>query len=141
MKKISYLLSIGLMFALLGCETAVATKETPDPASLMKVTAQYPLSPKNQPEMSMDEFEQIKNGMTYEQVTQIVGATGEIVVETGTPGNQFYTVTFQFKGEGSMLGSMWGNPNAQLIFQSGKLTTKTQKGLKKYTYEEIGKLK
>jgi|GEM_PF-902893 len=141
MKITSYLLSIGLMFALLGCGTAVATKETPDTASLMKVTVQYPLSSKNLPNMSMDEFEQIKNGMTYEQVTQIVGATGEIVVETGTPGNQFYTVTYQFKGEGNMLGSVWGNPHAQLMFQGGKLTAKTQMGLKKYIYEEIGELK
>jgi len=135
MKKISCLLSIGLMFALLGCGTAVATKETPDSASSMKVTAQYPLSSKNLPEMSMDEFEQIKNGMTYEQVTEIVGSTGEIVSETGTPG--YYTVTYQFKGG----GSMWGNANAQLMFQGGKLTTKTQMGLKKERYEEIGKFK
>ena len=132
MKKISYLLSIGLMFALLGCGTAVTTKETPDPASSMKVTA-HPLSSKNLPNMSMDEFEQIKNGMTYEQVTEIVGATGEIVVETGTPGDQFYTVTYQFKGE----GSIWGNANAQLMFQGGKLTTKTQIGLEEDKYVDI----
>ncbi|HEY5586820.1 MAG TPA: hypothetical protein VIK78_20315 [Ruminiclostridium sp.] len=129
------------MFALLGCGTAIATKETPDPASSMKVTGQYPLSSKNQPEMSMDEFEQIKNGMTYEQVTQIVGATGDIVVETGTPGNQFYTITYQFKGEGNMLDSMWTNPNAQLMFKGGKLTTKIQTGIKKYKYQETGELK
>ena len=44
----------------------------------------------------MDEFDRIKNGMTYEQVTEIVGATGEIVVQKGTPGDQFYNVTYQF---------------------------------------------
>ncbi|HZK55598.1 MAG TPA: hypothetical protein VFC84_15625 [Desulfosporosinus sp.] len=85
----------------------------------------------------MDEFKQIKTGVTYEQVTEIVGTTGEIVVETGLPGNQFYTVTYQFKGQ----GDIWGNANAQLTFQGGKLTTKTQKGLMKYIYEEIGELK
>ena len=73
----------------------------------------------------MKEFEQIKNGMTYEQVTEIVGSTGEIVVETGTPGDQFHTVTYQFKGEGSMLGGAY----AQLTFQSGKLKTKVQMGI------------
>ena len=121
MKIIAYLLTIGLMFALLGCGTTVAKKETPDPTS-MKVTDQYSLSSKNLPDMSMDEFEQIKYGMTYEQVTAIVGSPGEIIVETGTPGNQFYTITYQFKGE----GSMWGNANAQLTFHGGKLTTKAQ---------------
>jgi len=42
MKKTSYLLSFGIMFALLGCGTAVATKETTDPASSMKVTIMTP---------------------------------------------------------------------------------------------------
>ena len=119
MKRIAYLLSIGLMFMLLGCGTST----------------QAPLSSKNEPNMSMDEFEQINNGMTYEQVTAIVGSPGEIVVETGTPGDQFYTVTYQFKGE----GDVWSNANAQLMFQSGKLITKSQMGIKRYKYEEIGK--
>jgi len=111
MKKISYLLSIGIMFTLLGCGT---------------------VTPKNQPDMSMSEFEQIKDGMTYEQVTAIVGSPGEIVRETGIPANEFYTTTYQFKGE----GSMWGNVNAQLMFQSGKLTTKAQTGIKRDIYQE-----
>lgn len=120
MQTISYLLSIGLMFVLLGCGTTLATKVTPKP------TAHY--SSMNLPNMSMDEFEQIKTGMTYKQVTEIVGSTGEIVVETGNPGDKFYTVTYQYNGE----GRMWGNANAQLMFQGGRLTTKTQSGIYKF---------
>ena len=60
MKKIAYLLSIGLMFTLLGCGT---------------------VTPKNQPDMSEAEFDQIKIGMTYEQVATIVGGPGEMVVK------------------------------------------------------------
>ena len=114
------------MFTLLGCGTAVATKEIPDPASSRMVTASVPmLSSKNQPKISMDKFIQIKNGMTYEQVTEIIGAPGEMVAETGNPGDQFYTATYNFKGEG-----FWPNGAfAQLIFQNGKLNTKAQKGL------------
>lgn len=104
--KIEYLLFIGLMITLLGCGT---------------------VTPKNQPDMSMAEFNQIKNSMTYEQATAIVGSSGEIVSETGTPGDQFYIVTYQFKGE----RSMWGNANALLTFQGGKLTTKVQNGIPK----------
>ena len=115
--NIAYLLLIELlMVTLLGCGT---------------------VTPKNQPDMSMTEFNQIRNGMTYEQVTAIVGSRGEIVVETGNPGNPFYTVTYQFKGE----GGMWGNANAQLTFQGGQLTTKAQMGIERMKYEEIGKLK
>lgn len=138
MKKISYLLSIGLMFTLLGCGIAIVTEETPDSAASINIRPQVPLSSKNEPNMSMEEFVQIKSGMTYEQVIEIVGSPGEIVVETGTPGDQFYTVTYQFKGEKEFFG-IFSRANAQLIFQSGKLITKSQMGIKKSTYEKIGK--
>ena len=121
MKKIAYLLSIGLMITLLGCETNIATKETPDPPSAMKVTAPTLLQ-QNDKCMTMDEFEKIKNGMTYKQVTAIVGGPGELLVGAGNPGDQRYTV--QFYGEGSM------EANAQLVFQGGKLDSKAQMGLK-----------
>ena len=129
----TYLLSIGLMFALLGCGTAATIKEQPDH---LASTARAPFSQKNLPDMSMDEFLQIKNGMTYEQVTELVGSLGSLVGETGNPGNQLYTLTYQFKGE----GSIWGGANAQLVFQDGKLISKAQKGMTQSEYERIGKL-
>ena len=124
------------MFTLLGCGTLVDTKETPDSALSMMVTTAPapPLSSKNEPEISMSEFNQIKNGMTYEQVTEIIGDPGELIAETGTSGDQFHTVTYQFKGEG---GSIWNSAFAQLIFQGGQLNTKAQKGIKKFTDEKI----
>jgi len=82
-----------------------------------------------------------KNGMTYEQVTKIIGSPGEIVVETGIPGDKFYTVTYQFKGETEFFDMFSGSANAQLMFQSGKLITKSQMRMKKSEYEKIGKLK
>ena len=109
MKKIAYLLFIGLIFALLGCGTSAPM-----------------VTPKNESAMSMNEFNQIKNGMTYEQTTAIVGSPGEMVAETGNPGDQFYTVTYQFEGEGS---SILDGAYAQLTFQSGKLNSKAQKGI------------
>jgi hypothetical protein len=55
MKKIAYLLSIGLMFMLLGCGSAM--KETPASESESSALLPAPpLSSKNQPEISMDEF-------------------------------------------------------------------------------------
>lgn len=127
MKRIAYLLSIGVIFMLLGCGNAATAKETPVEASSMKVTAPAPpLSAKNQPEISMSEFSQIKNGMTYVQVTAIIGAPGDLILETGTLGDQFYTVKYHFKGD----GFMW-SAYAELTFQNGKLTTKAQTGIKK----------
>ena len=50
------------MFALVGCGNTEATKESRDPASQIKSSAYY--SSKNLPDMSMEEFEQLKKGMT-----------------------------------------------------------------------------
>lgn len=79
--------------------------------------------PKNKPAMSKAEFEQIQNGMSYEEVTAIVGGPGELSSETGTKGDEFYTAAYTFKGES--LGA-----NAILMFQGGKLMSKSQAGLK-----------
>lgn len=125
MKKIAYLLSIGLLFTVLGCGSAI--KQTPAPVTESSaLLPALPLSSKNQPEVSMDEFNLIKNGMTYEQVTSIIGSPGEMINETGTPGSQFHTTKYHFKGN----GGLWG-ANAELMFQDGTLNSKTQKGLKR----------
>jgi len=49
-----------------------------------------------------------------------------MVAETGNTGDQFYTLTYHFKGEGS---SILDGAYAQLTFQSGKLNSKAQKGI------------
>jgi len=48
MKKIVYLLFIGLMFPMLEYGTAVATIETPEPASSLNITVPI-VTPNNQP--------------------------------------------------------------------------------------------
>jgi len=121
MKKIAYLLSVGLILTLAGCGSAATTKETPTPTSPTTTTA--PVS-KNKPTMTKAEFDQIKDGMSYEEVAAIVGGPGELQAESGTPGDQFHTVSYKFDGEGSM------GANAQLMFQGGKLNMKAQMGLK-----------
>ena len=140
MKKIAYLLSIGFLFTFLGCGPILATKVTPGSTSSIKLAPQAPLSSMNEPDMSMNEFIQIKTGMTYEQITAIVGSPGEIVVETGTPGDPFYSVTYQFKGEKEFL-DVFSSANAQLMFQDGKLITKSQMGMKESTNEKMDPLK
>ena len=44
---------------------------------------------KNEPTMNKAEFDQIKDGMTYKQVTKIVGGPGQFQVKTGTQGIRF----------------------------------------------------
>jgi hypothetical protein len=89
--------------------------ETPKPTDTPK--------PVNKKSMSKAEFDQIQNGMTYEEVTAIIGGPGEVVSEVGDKGSDFYTVMYKYDGEGSL------GANANLMFQGGKLNAKSQFGL------------
>jgi len=74
--------------------------------------------------ITLSEFNQISNGMTYAQVSSIVGGEGNLQSELGEVGTQFHTVGYGYDGEGSM------GANAILMFQGGKLSMKSQHGLK-----------
>ena len=79
---------------------------------------------KNDPGISMAEFEKVQTGMTYEEVVKIIGGEGEIQSETGAKGDEYYTVGYKWDGEKGF-GS-----NAIMMFQGNKLDTKAQAGLK-----------
>ena len=70
------------------------------------------------------EFDQIQNGMTYEQVVQIIGSEGEVMSESGQKGDQYYTVMYTWEGESGF------GANANAMFQGGKMVNKAQFGLK-----------
>jgi hypothetical protein len=78
-------------------------------------------APKNKPEITMGEYEQIQNGMTYEQVVEIVGGPGESISENEIAGIK--TAIYSFKGDS--FGS-----NATITVQNGKVFGKAQLGLK-----------
>ncbi|MFT2139067.1 hypothetical protein [Bacillus cereus] len=78
----------------------------------------------NRPGLTKGKFERIQNGMTYEQVQEIIGTDGEMMSEGGEKGTEYYTVMYMWKGEGSP------GANANFMFQGGKLTNKAQFGLK-----------
>jgi hypothetical protein len=106
MKKIMYLLSIGIMVILMGCGS-VSMPAASKGATITKA-----------------EFDKIQNGMSYDEVTAIIGGQGELQVEGGTKGNPDYTASYSYKGDGDI------GANAQLMFQGGKLNMKAQMGLK-----------
>jgi Domain of Unknown Function with PDB structure (DUF3862) len=78
--------------------------------------------PENKPTISKAEFDAIKTGMTYEEVVEIIGSEGEVRSETGEAGSEFHTIMYSWDGEG--IGA-----NASLMFQGGKLQSKSQFGL------------
>ena len=76
--------------------------------------------------ISLGEFNQIENGMSYEEVVSIVGGEGELTVENELgQGTQFHTVTksYSFNGENGL------GANAILMFQNGEMVSKSQFGL------------
>ncbi|MED4641471.1 DUF3862 domain-containing protein [Bacillus cereus] len=77
----------------------------------------------NKEGISKAEFDQIQNGMTYEEVKEIIGSDGEIMSESGQKGQQFYTIMYSWKGEQGF------GANANFMFQEDKLQNKAQFGL------------
>ncbi|UED72101.1 DUF3862 domain-containing protein [Brevibacillus sp. HD3.3A] len=100
-------------------ETPVSPTTTPAPSPQPTETP----APENKPTISKAEFDKLKNGMTYEQVVEIVGGPGEMMSEVGSAGDQFHTVMYTWEGEGSI------GANANAMFQGGKLNSKAQLGL------------
>ncbi|QWH63953.1 DUF3862 domain-containing protein (plasmid) [Bacillus mycoides] len=78
----------------------------------------------NRPGLTKEKFDRIQNGMTYEQVQEIIGTDGELISEGGDKGTEYYTVMYMWKGVGST------GANANFMFQGGKLNNKAQFGLK-----------
>jgi outer membrane protein assembly factor BamE (lipoprotein component of BamABCDE complex) len=86
--------------------------------------AQIGLSGDSTVSINKSKFDQISNGMTYEQVQQIIGGPGDVISESGQKGTNFYTIMVQYKGDGDL------GANANLMFQGDKLQNKAQFGLK-----------
>lgn len=69
--------------------------------------------------VTMDNFNKLKTGMTYEQVVKILGEEGTVLSENEMSG--YRTVMYQWKG-----GYV---ANMNCMFQNGKLISKAQFGL------------
>ena len=52
--------------------------------------------------VTLDEFNQVQNGMTYDEVVAIVGGEGNLISESGDKGTEFYTVMYDYTGEGDL---------------------------------------
>lgn len=75
--------------------------------------------------ISLSEFNSIQNGMSYEQVCEIVGGPGELLsdVDIGI-GTQYAGQVYMWEGNGSI------GANANVVFQGGVVVSKAQFGLK-----------
>lgn len=78
---------------------------------------------KSGPKISMEEYDKIQEGMTYETAKSIIGSAGKIDWASGVKGSDMYTERYRWDGSGSS-GSY-----ALLTFEGGKLDMKIQFGL------------
>ncbi|MFK7678783.1 hypothetical protein ACI3ER_12135 [Bacillus sp. Wb] len=108
-------------------EEANTTEATEEEATPTETPAEEPAKEEesNDPGISKEEFDKIQNGMTVDQVVEIIGGEGELQSETGAQGDQFYTSMYGWEGE-SGLGA-----NAIIMFQGStpKVESKSQFGL------------
>lgn len=78
----------------------------------------------NDPTITLDEFNQIANGMTYQQVVEIIGGPGELLSEADLGlGAEYASAMYMWEGEGSI------GANANVMFQGGVVVNKAQLGL------------
>lgn len=78
----------------------------------------------NRETISLEEFNQITNGMTYDEVVSIVGSQGTLLSETDLGiGSEYATTMWKWEGEGST------GATAHIMFQDGKVVNKSQIGL------------
>jgi hypothetical protein len=78
--------------------------------------------PTNPPTMSLDEFNQIATGMSYDQVVQIVGGPGTQLAHTEIAG--YVGDVYMWDGEGGL------GANSNVQFQNGRMIGKAQFGLR-----------
>ena len=95
-----------------------------DGASMYDAFSPLEVPDYNAPTISLEEFNQISTGMTYTEVTSLIGSPGEMLSSTDSGlGPEHITELWSWEGEGSL------GANANVMFQGGKVTSKAQSGL------------
>lgn len=72
--------------------------------------------------ITLEEFNKIQTGMTYDEVVNIIGSNGTLSSESEVTG--YHTQIFTWQGYGVP------GANANVTFQNNKVVTKAQAGLK-----------
>ncbi len=82
--------------------------------------------------ITLNEYNQLRSGMSRSEVYDIVGSFGEKLSETGNASDDYHIEMYSYEGYGNT------GANAQLMFINGKLDTMAQYGLESYYGKEYG---
>lgn len=104
--------------------TPAAPEATQAPAPTAAPTTAAPTTEANTAKISLDEFNQLQTGMSYEQAVAVIGGEGAKLSESSF--GDVTTVMYQWDGSND---SGFG-ANANAMFQGDKLVSKAQLGLK-----------
>lgn len=74
--------------------------------------------------ITLEEFNKIESGMTYEQVKEIIGSDGTLTSDVSIGDEKYHTQIYSWYGN-TITGA-----NANVTFQNGKVVGKAQVGLK-----------
>lgn len=115
------ILIILLILGVRACSSVQDGYENAKSSSEVKATNEIEISEKNSIYISYEEFVSIENGMTYNEVVQIIGSNGELLSES------------EFDGVNSTIfvwyGDAYSGANANIYFENGVVTSKAQYGL------------
>lgn len=79
---------------------------------------------KQEEKITLEKFNKIETGMSYEQVIEIIGEEGTTLSETNISNDEkYHTVMYSWKAKN-------GIANANVTFQGNKVISKAQIGLK-----------
>ena len=149
MKKLVFSTALVLSLGIAGCSGMTTKEETPkdekpvaemieDDASKSETSAPDGKEvAKKDGKLTEAKFKQIKQGMTLEEVSSIVGSKGRVISERGTDGDSQHIAIYEFETDDVFAPST-------MVFQGDKLSYKAQVGLEKseieITLEQLNKL-
>ena len=113
MKKPKYFLALLLASALLFTACGSDDKANSGSASSAEVV---------EPTISFAQYGQVENGMTYDQVKEVLGAEGTLQTEAGEKGSESHLLIYTWRGTEK-------DAIAVVMFQGGIVTSQTQIGL------------
>ncbi len=118
------ILALIALIVVFGCADPDKNKTATNQNTAIPPSASQAASPESQKTggiVNAATFAQLKTGMKYADVVKIFGSEGEVLSENEMGG--FKTVMYKWDGEGF-------GANVNVMFQNGKLISKSQFGLK-----------
>lgn len=111
-----------LIVVLVICFIAIVGNKNTTPTGT--TTSNTVTTPTKQEKITLEKFNKIQTGMTYEEVVEIIGEEGTVNSESNiTNDEKYHTIFYSWKAAD-------GIANANVTFQGGKVVSKAQFGLK-----------